>query len=82
MGHQAARLLCGVSSFSMIAGGWLIQAAVGRGGGVGRRRKRSGLAVQAVVRTSARWAWIWWAVPSWTVAGVCSPMPEWRCSLL
>ncbi|MGH4011953.1 MAG: hypothetical protein ACRDTH_27970, partial [Pseudonocardiaceae bacterium] len=36
MRHQAAWFLCGVCSVSMVVGGWLIHALVGRGGGVGR----------------------------------------------
>ena len=49
----------------------------GAAGGTGRgwRRRPAG-------GPAARRAWIWVAVPSWTDAGVCRPMPEWRCSLL
>jgi hypothetical protein len=82
MRHQGTWFVCGVTSVSMVAGGWLIQTLAGRRGGAGARRKRPGLAAWACWRTRARRAWIWVAVPSWTDAGVCRPMPEWRCSLL
>lgn len=65
-----------------VAGGWLIHAAPGTGGGVGRRRNRSGLAACAASRTLARSARIFSAVPRWTDAGVCSPIPRCRWSWL
>jgi hypothetical protein len=63
--------------------GLLIHAAVGSAGGLGgRRTKRSGVAAYAAARTSVRAAWVCSAWPWWTVAGVISPIPEWRWAWL
>jgi hypothetical protein len=44
--------------------------------------KRRGFAVQAAFRTAWRLSWIAGAVPIYTEYGVCSAIPECRCSWL
>ena len=62
--------------------GLLIQAVPGILGARGRRVKRRGFAAQAALSTAWRLSWIAAAVPIWTEYGVCSPIPECRCSWL
>jgi hypothetical protein len=42
--HQVAGFFCGVTSVSMVAGGWLIQTLAGSRGGLGGCRNLSGRA--------------------------------------
>jgi len=44
MRHQAAWFLCGATSVSMVAGGWLIQTLAGSRGGLGGCRNLPGRA--------------------------------------
>jgi len=60
--------------------GLLIHAAAGIFGALGRRVKRRGFAAQAASSTAWRLSWIAAAVPICTEYGVCSPIPECRCS--
>src|SRR5665647_128360 len=63
--------------------GGLIQAAVGRMGGLGATPlKRMGWAAKAASSVMARFLVIATAVPSWTVAGAIKPIPPCRCSWL
>ena len=67
---------------SLLVTGLLIQAVPGILGALGRRVKRRGFAAQAAFSTAWRWSWIAAAVPICTEYGVCSPIPECRCSWL
>jgi hypothetical protein len=67
---------------SLLVTGLLIRAVTGRAGALGRRVKRRGFAVQAAFRTAWRLSWIAGAVPIYTEYGVCSAIPECRCSWL
>jgi hypothetical protein len=62
--------------------GLLIHAGPGILGALGRRVKRRGFAVQAAFSTAWCLSWIAAAVPMWTEYGVCSAIPECRCSWL
>jgi hypothetical protein len=62
--------------------GLLIHAAAGSSGALGRRVKRRGFAAQAAFSTAWRFSRIAAAVPICTEYGVCSPIPECRCSWL
>ena len=65
---------------SLSVTGLLIHAVPGILGALGRRVKRRGFAAQAAFSTSWRFSWIAGAVPICTEYGVCSPIPECRCS--
>jgi hypothetical protein len=62
--------------------GLLIHAVAGILGALGRRVKRCGFAAQAAFSTAWRLSWIAAAVPMCTEYGVCSAIPECRCSWL
>ncbi len=62
--------------------GLLIHPVPGILGALGRRVKRRGFAAQAAFSTAWRCSWIACAVPICIEWGVCSPIPEWRCSWL
>jgi hypothetical protein len=63
---------------------WLLAHTVRVGPGleVGRAGSVPGRVALASSRTCWRRAWIAQEAPSCTDAGVCSPIPEWRCWLL
>jgi hypothetical protein len=69
-------------SAGTLVSGLLIHAWFGIRGAVGRRVNRSGCAAQAASRVACRARRTDSAVPWCTEAGVCNPIPEWRCSWL
>jgi hypothetical protein len=62
--------------------GLLIHASAGIPGALGWRVKRRWFAAQAAFSTAWRLSWIAAAAPMCTDYGVCSPIPECRCSWL
>jgi len=58
--------------------GWLIQTFAGRAGASGAARGTVRAGFEGFVEDLLAVALDVPAVPSWTVAGACSPMPEWR----